>query len=157
MTIGILLLLLISSFEISPLQQVLTWIFAATMILTGLNLIFLLNLNFTKPFIRRFAEKHSSQILGLFLLGTMFSLIKLPCSTPFLLILFANIVFNESLMSIVSLLLFNFGLIIPILSIGLVGVNSVEIAGKIRRNYGKHVKIISGVLMIVAAILFIFL
>jgi len=156
MTIGILLLLLTSSFEISPFQQVLRWIFAAIMILAGLSLIFPLNLNFTKPFIRSFAEKHSSQILGLFLLGALFSLVKLPCATPFLLILLANIVFRGDLMSTVSLLLFNLGLIIPILTVGLIGANSAETARKIK-NYGKHVKIFSGAVMIVAAMLFVFL
>jgi len=125
------------------------------MILTGLSLIFPSNLNFTKPFIRRFAEKCSTQILGLFLLGTMFSLVKLPCSTPLLIILLANIVFQGNLMSIASLTLFNLGLIIPILTVGLIGANSAETARKIK-NYGKHIKIISGTIMIAAAILLIF-
>jgi len=125
------------------------------MVLIGLNLIFPLNLNFTKPFIRRFAEKHSTQILGLFLLGALFSLVKLPCATPFLLILLANIVFQGNLMSIASLMLFNLGLIIPILTVGLIGANSAETARKIR-SYGKHVKIVSGAIMIAAAILLIF-
>ena len=155
MTIGTILLLLTSSFDISPLQQALKWVVAATMVLIGLNLIFPLNLNFTKPFIRRFAEKHSTQILGLFLLGALFSLVKLPCATPFLLILLANIVFQGDLMSIASLMLFNLGLIIPILTVGLIGANSAETARKIR-SYGKHVKIISGAIMIAAAILLIF-
>ena len=155
MTIGIILLLLTFSFEISPFQQVLKWVVAATMVLIGLNLIFPLNLNFTKPFIRRFAEKHSTQILGLFLLGALFSLVKLPCATPFLLILLTNIVFQGDLMSIASLMLFNLGLIIPILIVGLIGANSAETARKIR-SYGKHVKIVSGTIMIVAAMLLIF-
>ena len=155
MTIGTILLLLTSSFDISPLQQALKWVVAATMVLIGLNLIFPLNLNFTKPFIRRFAEKHSTQILGLFLLGALFSLVKLPCATPFLLILLANIVFQGNLMSIASLMLFNLGLIIPVLTVGLIGANSAETARKIR-SYGKHVKIVSGAIMIAAAILLIF-
>jgi len=155
MTIGTLLLLLTSSFDISPFQQALKWVIATIMILTGLSLIFPLNLNFTKPFIRRFAEKHSTKILGLFLLGTLFSLVKLPCSTPFLLILLANIVFQGDLMSIVSLTLFNLGLITPIFTVGLIGANSVETARKIK-NYGKHVKIIGGAIMIAAAVLLIF-
>lgn len=59
-------------------------------------------------------------------------------------------------MNVASFLLFSFGLIIPILAIGLVGANSAEIAGKIRGgNYGKHVKLFSGAVMILAAILLI--
>ena len=156
MTIGMLILFFTLSFDISPFQQALKWFFAAIMILTGLSLIFPLNLSFTKPFIRRFAEKRSTKVLGLFLLGALFSLVKLPCATPLLLILLANIIFHGNITGIVSLTLFNLGLITPILTVGLIGSNSVEIAGKIK-NYGKHIKIISGTIMITAAILLIFL
>lgn len=152
---GILFLFLSFSFNISPLQKILAWMVGAIMILIGLSLIFPLNLNVTKPFVRRFAEKYSYHMFGLFSLGVLFSLVKLPCATPFLIIVLADIVFHGSLAGILSLFLFNLGLIIPLLSISLVGVNSVKIAEKIRRSYGRYIKIISGIILIIVALYYI--
>jgi len=84
-------------------------------------------------------------ISGLFLLGILFSFVKVPCTLPMLLVLLNNTVDQGTFGNIVLLFTFSIGILTPFIGVGLVGGYTLS---KQIREYRTYVKIISGGILI---------
>lgn len=91
------------------------------------------------------ARKHAGTIGGLFFLGVLFSLVKVPCTVPMLLVLL-NKTFTEGTIGDLALLFtFSFGVLTPFLGIGLVGGYTLS---KRIREHRRYLKLISGLFLV---------
>lgn len=91
------------------------------------------------------ARKHVGTIGGLFFLGVLFSLVKVPCTVPMLLVLL-NKTFTEGTIGDLALLFaFSFGVLTPFLGIGLVGGYTLS---KRVREHRRYLKLISGISLV---------
>jgi len=91
------------------------------------------------------ARKHAGTIGGLFFLGVLFSLVKVPCTVPTLLILLNKSLTEGTINNLVLLFTFSFGVLTPFLGIGLVGGYTLS---KRIREHRRYLKLISGLSLI---------
>lgn len=91
------------------------------------------------------ARKHVGTIGGLFFLGVLFSLVKVPCTVPMVLVLL-NKTFTEGTIGDLALLFaFSLGVLTPFLGIGLVGGYTLS---KRVREHRRYLKLISGISLV---------
>ncbi|WP_094229268.1 cytochrome c biogenesis protein CcdA [Methanolobus psychrotolerans] len=95
------------------------------------------------------ARKHASTISGLFILGVLFSFVKVPCTLPMLLLLLERTITQGTLEAMSLLLVFSVGVLTPFIGVGLVGGYTLT---KHIREYRKQVKIVSGAVLILLGI-----
>jgi len=154
---GFVLVLNVSITGILASLHNIKWVVSALFVVTGLNLVGILKLPIkTKPLVQRLAKKYGFTFAGLFLLGILFSFIKVPCAAPFLLILLANLLLKGTLENFMLLGFFSFGVLIPFILIGLVG-GGPSLAARIRKQYRQRIRIISGLILIGFGILLLIL
>ena len=99
--------------------------------------------------VQRQMQKEEYSGLDLFTLGTVYSLIALPCAGPVFIALLPLVInFNNQIVSLFSLSLFALGLLIPYLLLIMVTTETqTKFIKKVRNNYN-IIKIITGLLII---------
>jgi len=113
----------------------------------GLNLIGILPMPpAADSFFQQAARKHFGTGMGLFGLGLLFSVVKVPCSAPMLIVLLEQMFASSSLSAMLHLLVFCAGILTPFLVIGLIG--GATLTQKVRR-FNKPIKIISGLFLLI--------
>ncbi|MDN7013708.1 cytochrome c biogenesis protein [Methanoculleus sp. FWC-SCC3] len=91
-------------------------------ILAGVNLLGLIRLPVsTDDYVRSSLRKHATTLAGLFVLGMMFSIVKVPCAAPMLLILLSRILIDGTVQDLSLLLVFGAGVLTPFLGVGVLG------------------------------------
>jgi cytochrome c biogenesis protein CcdA len=100
----------------------------------------------TNAMFRRLSRKCINTVFGIFLLGMLFSVVKVPCSMPMLLVLLDNIVNSTTVYSITMLLVFIGGILTPFLGIGIVGGYTVT---KSIQKYGFHMNVFNGLVLVI--------
>ena len=100
-------------------------------------------------FVQKQMQKEEYSGLDLFILGTFYSIIALPCAGPVFIALIPIVInFNNQLVSLFSLSLFALGLLIPYLLLIMVTTETqAKFIKKVRGNY-QIIKIITGLLII---------
>jgi cytochrome c biogenesis protein CcdA len=118
-------------------------------ILLGLNLVgvFRVPLN-SKSFIHRLANKLVRSPCGLFVLGFLFTLTRGLCAAPFLIIILSNILIRGTTHSLLLLLTFNLGLLIPFLGVGVLAGIAPRKAKNIMNRHQSVIKTAMGLLLI---------
>ncbi|WP_338098577.1 cytochrome c biogenesis protein CcdA [Methanolapillus africanus] len=98
------------------------------------------------------SRKYVTSYPGLFVLGILFSFVKVPCTFPFLLVLIdktietgTEIGFAVSVSDLGMLLIFCLGVITPLLIVGFLGGYALT---KLIRKYKKEIRALSGVVSI---------
>lgn len=91
------------------------------------------------------ARKHAGTIGGLFFLGILFSLVKVPCTLPMLLVLLDKTVSQGTIGDLSLLLVFSLGVLTPFIGVGLIGGYTLS---KRIREYRRYVKLISGISLV---------
>lgn len=119
-------------------------------ILIGLNMIGVVNvpLKFDDYF-KMSARRYVGTWTGLFFLGVLFSVVKVPCSAPFLLVLVNNMLTTGTLNNILLLLTFSTGILTPFLAIGLIG--GYTLSERVR-SYRTYIKMLSGVILVLLGV-----
>ncbi len=100
-------------------------------------------------FVKGFATKFVGSWMGLFCLGILFSMVKVPCAAPFLFVLINEMLTMATIDSILLLLAFAVGVLTPFIVIGLVG--GYALSERVR-SYRVYIKSISGVVIILLGI-----
>ena len=119
-------------------------------IVIGLNLMGIFKVPFTLDnFFHQSAKKHAGTMAGLFILGLLFSLIKVPCAAPVLFVMLNKILITGTINDLLLLLAFGGGVLTPFLGIGLVG--GCTLSEQVR-SYRVHIKTISGMVLIVLGV-----
>ncbi|WP_048152660.1 cytochrome c biogenesis protein CcdA [Methanolacinia paynteri] len=120
----------------------------------GLNLIGIIK---TPSSIDTYFHNKSKQYIGswtgLFGLGLLFSVVKVPCSAPMLLVLIEQMFNSSSISALTQLLTFCGGILTPFLAIGIIG--GATLTQKVR-NYRIQIQIISGIFLLIFGIWIIF-
>ncbi|MGP8330668.1 MAG: cytochrome c biogenesis CcdA family protein [Methanosarcinaceae archaeon] len=115
-------------------------------ILIGLNLIGVLKVPSTfDNFFHGFAKKYAGSIAGVFLLGFLFSFIKVPCAAPVLLVLLNKTFTTGTINDLLLLLVFGGGVLTPFIGIGLIG--GYTLSERVR-SYRVYIRSISGVMLL---------
>lgn len=115
-------------------------------ILIGLNLIGVLKIPITfDNFFHGFAKKYAGSIAGVFLLGFLFSFIKVPCAAPVLLVLLNKTFATGTINDLLLLLAFGGGVLTPFMGIGLIG--GYTLSERVR-SYRVYIRSISGVVLL---------
>jgi cytochrome c biogenesis protein CcdA len=91
------------------------------------------------------ARKHAGTVGGLFILGVLFSFVKVPCTLPMLLLLLERTITQGTLGALSLLLVFSAGVLTPFIGVGLVGGYTLT---KHIREYRGYVKLISGIVLV---------
>jgi len=137
------------------MHQVARWCVFALSLIMGLNALGVVKLPkmFKKIKFEYVSSKSLlSSLFGLFALGIIIGILPdAPCEAPYLSIILLNILIHPE-RGIPSLILFGIGVSTPILIISLIGTYSFRIARTIRLKYGKYLRSIGGILLIVYAI-----
>jgi len=119
-------------------------------ILIGLNMLGILKMPLTlDDYVKRSAKKYVGSWAGLFFLGISFSMVKVPCAAPFLLVLINEMLTMTTINSILLLLAFALGVLTPFILIGLIG--GYALSERVR-SYRVYIKTISGVVIILLGI-----
>lgn len=119
-------------------------------VLIGLNLLDIVRLpGHVDDYYRRSASKYVGTWPGLLLLGMLFSMVKVPCAAPFLFVLINDMLTLSLANGLVILLCFCAGILTPFIVIGFIG--GYALTAKIR-TYKRHIKIMSGAVIICAGI-----
>ena len=91
------------------------------------------------------ARKHVGTIGGLFFLGVLFSLVKVPCTVPMVLVLLNKTLTEGTIGDLALLFAFSLGVLTPFLGIGLVGGYTLS---KRVREHRRYLKLISGISLV---------
>jgi len=119
-------------------------------ILIGLNMLGILKIPISlDDYVKKSAKKYIGSWVSLFFLGILFSMIKVPCATPFLLVLINEMLTITTIGSVILLLSFAVGVLTPFIVIGLIG--GYALSERIR-SYRVYIKTISGVAIILLGI-----
>jgi cytochrome c biogenesis protein CcdA len=119
-------------------------------ILIGLNMLGVLKTPVTLDgYVKRSAKKHAGNMVGLFFLGVLFSMVKVPCAAPFLLVLTSEMLATTSLNSVFILLAFSVGVLTPFMVIGLVG--GYALSERVR-SYKDYIRMVSGIIIIILGV-----
>ncbi|WP_338102643.1 cytochrome c biogenesis protein CcdA [Methanolapillus millepedarum] len=101
---------------------------------------------------KEISRKYVASYPGLFVLGILFSFVKVPCTFPFLLVLIdktietgSEIGFAVSVTDLGMLLIFCLGVITPLLIVGFLGGYALT---KLIRKYKKEIRVLSGIVSI---------
>lgn len=127
----------------------------AVSVLMGLNLLGIIQAPITLDgYVRRTAQKYVGSMTGLFALGILFSMVKVPCAAPFMLVLIDRLLTSGMIEAAPSLIAFALGVLTPFLVISIVG---GYILSERVRSYKKQIQSISGIALISIGILIIFI
>ncbi|MGD9780006.1 cytochrome c biogenesis protein CcdA [Methanomethylovorans sp.] len=99
----------------------------------------------TEKYFHTIARKHVHTVSGLFLLGMLFSFVKVPCTLPMLLVLLNGSVINGTVKDISMLFIFSMGVLTPFIGVGLIGGYTLS---KRIRDYRSQIKMLSGFILI---------
>lgn len=137
-----------------PNIEVFSSITGIIVIAIGLYLVGLLKAPlFLENYFQDAARKHASTAGGLFLLGVLFSLVKVPCTLPMLLVLLNKTVSQGTIGDLSLLLVFSLGVLTPFVGVGLIGGYTLS---KRIRNYRDHMKLVSGFVLILLGLWIVF-
>jgi cytochrome c-type biogenesis protein len=130
-----------------PHSELLSLIISISVVIIGLNVMGILNFplvvgNIFQDYIR----KCTNNLGGIFLLGILFSFIKVPCTAPLLLVLLNKTITSGTFNEAVLLLSFSGGVLTPFIGIGLIGGYTLS---KQVRSYRIYLKRISGLILII--------
>ncbi len=115
-------------------------------ILAGVNLLGLIKLPISADsYIRSAIQRHSTTLVGLFVLGMIFSIVKAPCAAPMILVLLSRILIDGTVQDLSLLLVFGAGVLTPFLGVGVLG--GYASSSRIR-EYRDLIKAVSGVVLI---------
>jgi cytochrome c biogenesis protein CcdA len=115
-------------------------------VLTGLNLLGLIQLPLSADgYIRSVIQRHSTTLVGLFVLGMIFSIVKAPCAAPMILVLLSKILIEGSVQDLSLLLVFGAGVLTPFVGVGVLG--GYGSSSRIR-EYRDVIKAASGIILI---------
>jgi len=115
-------------------------------ILTGVNLLGLIRLPIsTDDYVKSSIRKHATTLVGLFVLGMLFSIVKAPCAAPMLLVLLSRILIGGTVQDLSLLLVFGAGVLTPFLGVGVLG--GYASSSRIR-EYRDVIRAGSGILLI---------
>ncbi|NQS73659.1 MAG: cytochrome c biogenesis protein [Methanoculleus sp.] len=115
-------------------------------VLTGLNLLGLIQLPLSADgYIRSAIQRHSTTLVGLFVLGMIFSIVKAPCAAPMILVLLSKILIEGSVQDLSLLLVFGAGVLTPFVGVGVLG--GYGSSSRIR-EYRDVIKAASGIILI---------
>lgn len=129
-----------------PNIEIFSLITGVVVIVIGLHLMGFFKLPITmENYFHNTARKHAGTIGGLFFLGVLFSLVKVPCTLPMLLVLLDKTVSQGTLGDLSLLLVFSLGVLTPFIGVGLIGGYTLT---KHIREYRGHVKLISGIVLV---------
>ncbi len=127
--------------------SIISYIVGTVVILIGLNMMGILKVPIdTGEKFKEFARKYVSSTPGLFLIGCLFSFVKVPCTFPFLIILIDKTVVTGSFADLLMLFVFCLGVVTPLIVLGSLGSYAVT---KSIRKYRKEIKIVSGIILII--------
>ncbi|WP_342591041.1 cytochrome c biogenesis CcdA family protein [Methanohalophilus levihalophilus] len=147
LTIGIGLLVFKTSLPDLNLFSLLTGIIVVGI---GLYLMGVFNLPLSLDnYFQNTARKHAGTIGGLFFLGILFSLVKVPCTVPMLLVLLNKTITEGTIGDLGLLFAFSFGVLTPFIGIGLIGGYTLS---KRIREHRKYLKLISGISLVLLGI-----
>ncbi|MBN2487522.1 MAG: sulfite exporter TauE/SafE family protein [Methanosarcinaceae archaeon] len=119
-------------------------------ILIGLNLTGILKSPFTvDTFFQQSAKKYAGTMAGIFFLGFLFSVVKVPCAAPLLLVLLNNTFVTGTINDLLLLLAFGGGVLTPFIGIGIIG--GCTLSERVR-SYRVYIRLISGVVLILFGI-----
>ncbi|WNY27310.1 cytochrome c biogenesis protein CcdA [Methanolapillus ohkumae] len=130
-------------------------------IVIGLHLLGLFNLpkSWDEKY-KTISRKYVASYPGLFVLGILFSFVKVPCTFPFLLVLIdktvsagSDVGFSVSASDLGMLLIFCVGVITPLLIVGFVGGYALT---QLIRKYKKEIRMVSGIISILLGIWVLF-
>ncbi|NLI62254.1 MAG: cytochrome c biogenesis protein [Methanosarcinaceae archaeon] len=128
-------------------MTILSYVVGIVVILIGLNMMGILKVPIdTGEKFKEFARKYVSSTPGLFLIGCLFSFIKVPCTFPFLIILIDKTVVTGNASDILMLFIFCLGVVTPLILLGALGSYAVT---KMIRKYKKEIRIVSGIVLII--------
>jgi cytochrome c biogenesis protein CcdA len=118
----------------------------AVSVLMGLNLLGITRVPVTMDgYVRRTAQKYVGSMAGLFALGILFSMVKVPCAAPFMLLLVDQLLTSSMIAAVPSLIAFAVGVLTPFLVIGLAG--GYALSERVR-SYKKQIQSVSGMTLI---------
>jgi cytochrome c biogenesis protein CcdA/glutaredoxin len=129
-----------------PNIEIFSLITGVVVIVIGLHLMGFFKLPITmENYFHNTARKHAGTIGGLFFLGVLFSLVKVPCTLPMLLVLLDKTVSQGTLGDLSLLLVFSLGVLTPFIGVGLIGGYTLS---KRIREYRGYIKLISGTVLV---------
>lgn len=113
---------LLAGMSLSGFGPCLTLAAGPITILAGMNLMGVITLPVTtKTFIQSSIQKYSTTLVGLFILGMLFSIVKAPCAAPMIFILLSKILIDGTVQDLSLLLFFGAGVLTPFLGVGIIG------------------------------------
>lgn len=137
-----------------PDLEVFSIVTSSIVILIGLNLLGILKSPVVLDnFFQNSARKYAGTLSGVFLLGVLFSFIKVPCTAPMLLVLLNKTITNGTTNDLALLFAFSGGVLTPFMGIGLIGGYTLS---KQVRSYRTFLKKISGIVLILLGLWMIF-
>ncbi|WP_174590096.1 cytochrome c biogenesis protein CcdA, partial [Methanocella conradii] len=90
-------------------------------ILIGLNMLNILKMPITlDDYVKKSAKNYVGSWMGLFFLGVLFSMVKVPCAAPFLLVLISETITMATVDGVLMLFAFAVGVLAPFMVIGLI-------------------------------------
>jgi cytochrome c biogenesis protein CcdA/glutaredoxin len=140
---GLLLFLFKTSVPDTKLFSVIT---GSVVILIGFYLMGFYSLPVSfEGYFQNAARKHASTVGGLFILGVLFSFVKVPCTLPMLLLLLERTITQGTFEALSLLLVFSAGVLTPFIGVGIIGGYTLT---KHIREYRGYVKLISGIVLV---------
>ncbi|MDR7666368.1 cytochrome c biogenesis protein CcdA [Methanosarcina sp. Z-7115] len=129
-----------------PSLESFSYITGIIIILIGLNLLEILKSPVAlENYFRNSVRRYASTFGGIFFLGILFSFVKVPCTTPMLLVLLNKTITSGTVNNLILLLSFSAGVLTPFIGIGLIGGYTLS---KQIRSYKIYLKKISGFMLI---------
>jgi cytochrome c biogenesis protein CcdA len=109
---------LLAGFSLGRFSPYLTAVAGLITIVAGVNLLGLIRLPISADnYVRVSVRKYSSTLIGLFILGMLFSIVKAPCAAPMVLILLSRILIDGAVQDLWLLLVFGAGVLTPFLGV----------------------------------------
>lgn len=144
---GILLFTFKTSVPDIKLFSVITGI---VIILIGLYLmgIYSLPISFEEYF-QCATKRYASTVGGLFVLGVLFSFVKVPCTFPMLLLLLERTITQGTFEALSLLFVFSLGVLTPFIGVGLIGGYALS---KRIREYRVKIKLVSAFILILVGV-----
>jgi cytochrome c-type biogenesis protein len=147
-------LCLLSFIKSIPSLEGFSYITGIIIILIGLNLLGILKSPVALDnYFQNSARRYAGTLGGVFLLGILFSFIKVPCTAPMLLVLLNKTITSGTVNNLILLLAFSAGVLTPFIGVGLIGGYTLS---KQIRSYKMYLKNISGCVLILLGLWIMF-
>ncbi|MDI6898188.1 cytochrome c biogenesis protein CcdA, partial [Methanocella conradii] len=119
-------------------------------VLIGLSMLGILKIPVTlDDYVKGLAKNCVGSWMGLFFLGVLFSMVKVPCAAPFLFVLISETIKMKMVDGVLLLLAFAVGVLAPFMVIGLVG--GYALSRRVR-SYRNYMRMASGIIIILLGV-----